>query len=165
MYNAVASDPRLKSADNNKELSLANINRFDRKFFYHIHAFSSSYLNLFYLSLNVCIGDFPNFQQPKYVGSFSLDVHRNYHHDFSELRYLALPLSPPNTGSCRWKVEYNLRKGIKNAVVKDELSVKNKMLDDLLTWIVQERANKNRTIINPEKLDAPIDLDFVCFRG
>ena len=99
------------------------------------------------------------------MGSFSLDIHRNYHHDLSELKYLALPLAPANTGTCRWKVEYNLRKGIKNAIGKNEQAVKATMLDHLLAWIVQERSLKNSSIINPEKQMTPLELDFVCFRG
>ncbi|EFX83760.1 hypothetical protein DAPPUDRAFT_100371 [Daphnia pulex] len=78
MKNGSIRDPRFRN--NNKEklrknLSLIDIEEFD--------------------------GNFPEFTRPKNVGSFSLDIHRNYVNDYSELRYLSMPPEASTSGSCK----------------------------------------------------------------
>lgn len=100
---------------------------------------------------------------PKTIGSFSLDTHRNYHNDFSELRYLVLPEESSESGT--WDVKFDLRRGVSDVIEKDEDSIREKMLDDLLTWILQERKTENWSIINPQNPLRPLEIEFVCFRG
>ncbi|XP_046462043.1 decapping and exoribonuclease protein-like [Daphnia pulex] len=106
-------------------------------------------------------GNFPTFEMPKAVGTFSLDIHRKYHSDFSELRYLTFDI--PESGSC--KVKFDLRKGISDAIDKDQESIKQKMLDDMLTWILQERKADNGLIVDLQQPLRPLLTEFVCFRG
>lgn len=98
---------------------------------------------------------------PKNVGSFSLDIYRNYCNDYSGLRYLALP--PGSSGS--WEVLYDLGRGLSEVVEKDEAAVSNTMLDHLLTWILQERRAGNLAVVDVEKPLHPLLIEFVCFRG
>lgn len=121
---------------------------------YHVHRLTRVYL----------LGNFPDFQMPKAVGSFSLDIHRHYKNDFSELRYLALPEESPD-GHGIYDVQFDLTNGIKEVIEKDEESIRQKMLDDLLTWILQERKEENWSIVVPEKPLKPLQIEFVCFRG
>jgi RAT1-interacting protein len=106
-------------------------------------------------------GNFPTFEMPKAVGTFSLDIHRKYHSDFSELRYLTFDI--PESGSC--KVKFDLRKGISDAIDKDQESIKQKMLDDMLIWILQERKVDNGSIVDLQQPLRPLLTEFVCFRG
>ncbi len=117
-----------------------------------------------YLTCACPLENFPNLQMPKAVGSFSLDIRRNYRSDFSELKYLALPeesLSEPG----HYEVEFDLTKGVNEVVEKDEDSIKQKMLDDMLTWILEERSKENLSIVDPHKPLRPLQIEFVCFRG
>nr|CAH0098465.1 unnamed protein product [Daphnia galeata] len=106
-------------------------------------------------------GNFPTFEMPKSVGTFSLDVNRKYNNDFSELRYLTFEI--PESGSC--KVKFNLRNGVSDAIDKDQESIKQKMLDDMLTWILQERKADNSSIVDLQQPLRPLHIEFVCFRG
>ena len=107
------------------------------------------------------IGNFPTFEMPKSVGTFSLDVNRKYNNDFSELRYLTFEI--PESGSC--KVKFNLHNGVSDAIDKDQESIKQKMLDDMLTWILQERKADNSSIVDLQQPLRPLHIEFVCFRG
>lgn len=109
------------------------------------------------------LGNFPTFQLPKTLGSFSLDTYRNYHNDYSELRYLALPDESNDDGY--WDVEFDLHKGIEKVIEKDEDSIREKMLDDMLTWILQERAAENMSLVDIQNPLRPLQIEFVCFRG
>jgi len=97
-------------------------------------------------------GPFPVFQLPKLLGSFSLDKQRSYLHDSSQLRYICLPDKNGSLDNDSWKVRYDLTVGVEEAVEKDEDSLRNHMLDDLLTWILRERKQFE-------------GVDIVCFRG
>jgi len=80
---------------------------------------------------------------PKYVGSFSLNVKREYLDNLSQLRYLVIPPSAhllPNRNLC-WKVNLDLRKGVQHAIEKDGAEIRKRMLDDMLRWIVCEDIN------------------------
>lgn len=106
------------------------------------------------------------FQLPRAVGFYSLDQDRNYNSDHSQLRYLALSKkSNIWTGSQTCNVSFNLRNGIEKAIEKDEESIQEKMLDDLLTWILQERVAKNPNIVDIANPLLPLSTEFVCFRG
>ena len=108
-------------------------------------------------------GNFPVFQLPKLIGSFSLDNRRKYHNDNSELRYISLPGNGTET---TWKVHFDLTVGVENAIEKDSDAIKNHMLDDLLTWIVQERKLKNPMFVDGQSPQQRVrGIDFVCFRG
>jgi len=108
-------------------------------------------------------GNFPVFQLPKLIGSFSLDNRRKYHNDNSELRYISLPGNGTET---TWKVHFDLTAGVENAIEKDSDAIKNHMLDDLLTWIVQERKLKNPMFVDGQSPQQRVrGIDFVCFRG
>lgn len=114
-------------------------------------------------------GNFPTFQLPKCVGSFSLDLERNYHSDLSQLQYLQLPNpkedQEPNLANKDWEVEFDLGKGIQNAIEKDEVLTNQTMLDNLLTWILQERKAENFSLVDLQKPLKPLQVDFVCYRG
>ena len=109
------------------------------------------------------LGNFPEFTRPKNVGSFSLDSHRKYVNDYSELRYLSMPPETLTSGSC--KVNFDLRRGISTVIEKDEESIKQKMLDDLLRWILQERKAEHKNIIDHQHPLRPLLIEFVCYRG
>ena len=108
-------------------------------------------------------GNFPSFQLPRCVGYFSLDEQRQYHGDTSQLRYLKLPGQEKNQS--QWKVRYDLRKGLKHVIDKDQEKVKLHMLDDMLTWILEERTKKGSFVINVDSPLRPLEMEFVCFRG
>lgn len=81
-------------------------------------------------------GDFPTFQMPKYVGSFSLNEKREYLNDRSQLRYLAIPPSATLLHDRTWQVDFDLKNGVTYAIEKDEKEIRRRMLDDMLQWIV-----------------------------
>ena len=97
------------------------------------------------------------------VGYFSLDEQRQYHPDASQLRFLHLP--PSRANQIEWRVRFDLRSGIQEAVEKDQEKVKNHMLDDMLTWILQERKAKHSFVINVDSPLRTLETEFVCFRG
>jgi len=73
---------------------------------------------------------------------------------------------PPETsksGSC--KVNFDLRRGVSRVIEKDEEAIRQKMLDDLLRWILQERKAEHKNIINHEHPLRPLLVEFVCYRG
>ncbi|XP_046656549.1 decapping and exoribonuclease protein-like [Daphnia pulicaria] len=140
MKNGSIRDPRFRNNNNEKlrkNLSLIDIEEFD--------------------------GNFPEFTRPKNVGSFSLDIHRNYVNDYSELRYLSMPPEASTSGSC--KVNFDLKRGVSRVVEKDEESIRQKMLDDLLRWILQERKAEHKNIIDHQHPLRPLLVEFVCYRG
>lgn len=138
-----------------KMLSLHNIEEFNGSTHF-LHSFFTYIFILF-------VGNFPEFTRPKNVGSFSLDVHRKYQNDYSELRYLSMPPETSNSGSC--KVKFDLRKGVSAVIEKDEESIRQKMLDDLLTWILQERKLDHLSIVDPNYPLKPLLVEFICYRG
>jgi len=81
-------------------------------------------------------GSFPAFQLPKFVGSFSLNEKRDYLDNHSQLRYLVIPHSAHLLHNGNWKVNLDLRKGVKQTVEKDGVEIRKRMLDDMLRWIV-----------------------------
>lgn len=106
------------------------------------------------------------FQLPRAVGFFSLDVGRDYHNDCSQLRYLSLDeQSGIWTGNRSCTVNFNLKRGISKAVEKDEEGIQEKMLDDLLKWILQERKARNANIVEIADPLLQLNMEFVCFRG
>jgi len=114
-------------------------------------------------NINVFDGKFPVFQLPKLLGSFSLDFSRKYLNDNSQLRYISLPGYGTET---TWKVRFDLTAGVEQAIEKDNEAIQNHMLDDLLTWIVQERKLKNPALVDNQSSQQQIKgIDFVCFRG
>lgn len=121
------------------------------------------FLVCFICSLFYSLGNFPEFTRPKNVGSFSLDIHRNYVNDYSELRYLSMPPEASTSGSC--KVNFDLKRGVSRVVEKDEESIRQKMLDDLLRWILQERKAEHKNIIDHQHPLRPLLVEFVCYRG
>jgi len=114
-------------------------------------------------NINQFDGKFPVFQLPKLLGSFSLDKCRGYHNDSSQLRYISLPGNGTETS---WRVRFDLTVGVEQAIEKDNDAIKNHMLDDMLTWIIQERKLKNSALVDAQSPVHPImGIDFVCFRG
>ena len=62
-------------------------------------------------------------------------------------------------------MKFNLRNGVSDAIDKDQESIKQKMLDDMLTWILQERKADNSSIVDLQQPLRPLHIEFVCFRG
>jgi hypothetical protein len=74
-----------------------------------------------------------------------------------------MPPEASTSGSC--KVNFDLKRGVSRVVEKDEESIRQKMLDDLLRWILQERKAEHKNIIDHEHPLRPLLVEFVCYRG
>ncbi|XP_050393444.2 decapping and exoribonuclease protein isoform X1 [Patella vulgata] len=99
--------------------------------------------------------DFPQFREPREVGSFSQDSNRQYHPDKRQLKYV---VHYPNKS-----VNFNLRKGFKEMIKKDESKLE--YIDDLLRWVISEpRAFVSKESGHQIKLSS-LSTDFVCWRG
>jgi RAT1-interacting protein len=74
-----------------------------------------------------------------------------------------MPPEASTSGSC--KVNFDLKRGVSRVVEKDEESIRQKMLDDLLRWILQERKAEHKNIIDHQHPLRPLLVEFVCYRG
>lgn len=119
------------SRPSNSQLSLADPAKFQGN---HFCLYTKWNVYLKYWSFT---GDFPTFQMPKYIGSFSLNDKREYLNDRSQLRYLAIPPSAILLHDRTWQVDFDLKNGVTCAIEKDENQIRKRMLDDLLKWIVR----------------------------
>ena len=75
-------------------------------------------------------GNFPHFRRPCEIGSFSLDIARNFHLNKSQLKFYHKPEDRKN-------VKFDLTKGYSDMKWKDE-NIDEK-LDDILRWIIRNR--------------------------
>ena len=98
--------------------------------------------------------NFPHFRKPTIVGSFSVDCHRSFLHDRSQLKfYRPRPLATP--------LDLDLNEGMASVVRKNEEECKEEGLKMMLKWILQ---NPKRFLVNQGPLK-DLSTDFVCFRG
>lgn len=96
-----------------------------------------------------------NLNEPKMIGYFSVNEHREFMPDASQLRYLKLPKD--------YKNGVNLNLDVKNGHRWKPESVKREKMDFLLRFIVnniEELKAKNQ--FHGDKL---LDMDVICSRG
>ena len=82
---------------------------------------------------------FPRITKPVVVGYFSINAHREYSPNLSQLKYFKPP--PPRKS----RIELNLNSGIDKVIRKPE-SASNEKINHLLQWI----------IYNSSKIEAPV---------
>lgn len=88
---------------------------------------------------------------PKIVGCYSVDSERNYHQNFSKLRYLK---------AVEGSVHFDLNKGFKKFLNKPSHVTRDEKINHMLEFIARN-LHKLRL---PTK-EKPLRYDFVCFRG
>lgn len=96
---------------------------------------------------------FPSFQEPKELGTFSIDGQRTFCNNASNLKFYKQPSS---------QIHFDLSAGHRQAIRKDY--GKNEKLDSMLYWIL---ANRYKVISSAPENNKVLSLsvDFVCFRG
>ncbi|XP_060587638.1 decapping and exoribonuclease protein-like isoform X2 [Ruditapes philippinarum] len=97
----------------------------------------------------------PFFKQPLEIGAFSLDISRNFDNSRNQLKFFIKPQDLQ-------KVEFNLRKGYRKMIRKDDS--KPEYIDNILRWITN---NPDELSIKGthEGTSSQLNTDFVCWRG
>ncbi|KAJ9577289.1 hypothetical protein L9F63_006128, partial [Diploptera punctata] len=94
---------------------------------------------------------FPSYDRPVVIGCFSLDVHRNYCNDLSQMKYVRVNDRFLRDGET-YKVRYDLDRGREHSIERDYV---DEHLDNLLKWILENNKTKENHVV----------ADVVCFRG